>query len=80
VWQGHFLIVESANGHENGDMLNDPDPSAPRRTWLAMLAPLPMCFSCGISLNTTTACVDGFCRECLERSRNGSHDPLGGEA
>ena len=61
-------------------MRNDPDPMPPRRTWLAMLAAVPICFCCGISLNITTAGIDGFCRDCLDRSREVPDDQLGGEA
>jgi len=61
-------------------MHNDLEPSLPRRTWVAMLASLRACLSCGFSLNSTTASVDGFCRECLDRSRDASNDQFGGEA
>jgi len=56
-----------------------PEPS--HRMWTAMLASLASCYGCRIALNNTAASMDGFCRDCLERSRcaNGD-DELGGEA
>ena len=80
VWLECFLIVESAISDDNGVMRNDPEPSPRRRTWLAMLTSRRSCFSCGFSLNTTSASADGFCRDCLERARDASGDHLGGEA
>ena len=80
VAQGHYLLVESARAAHNHGMRHDPEPTPPRRTWHALLAPLRVCCCCGALLNSTTARADTFCRECLERSRDVSDDQLGGEA
>ena len=45
-----------------------------------MLTTLSACFGCGAALRHTIEYVDGFCRECLERSRFSAEEELGGEA
>ena len=45
-----------------------------------MLASLRTCFGCGKALGHELATPDGFCHECLERSRTASREELGGEA
>jgi len=78
VMQEAFLIVESVNTQHSENMRNHPDSSSPRQMWQAMLASLRTCFSCGVSLHT--ASVDGFCRDCFQRSRDVTDEQLGGEA
>jgi hypothetical protein len=52
----------------------------PQRAWTAMLAALPGCYGCRLPLRNTLAMNDGFCRDCLDRSRGAGDDELGGEA
>lgn len=52
----------------------------PRRMWTAMLASLPSCYGCQLALRDTAGTIDGFCRDCLDRSRTAAVDELGGES
>jgi hypothetical protein len=51
--------------------------TAPRRLWTTLIALLPACVGCSAVLR---ASPDGFCDECLERSRETFDDELGGES
>ncbi|MBA3500802.1 MAG: hypothetical protein M4D80_10890 [Myxococcota bacterium] len=56
-----------------------PEPT--HREWSAMLASLATCHGCKKSLGGSHVSSDGFCRECLERSRTTKGDEeLGGES
>ena len=47
--------------------------------WSAMVSSLRSCFGCSTLLRIVHQ-TDGFCDQCLERSRRCSEDDLGGEA
>ena len=47
--------------------------------WSAMVSSLRSCFGCSTLLRVVRQ-TDGFCAECLERSRRSREDDLGGEA
>jgi hypothetical protein len=55
-------------------------PPEQTRKWSSMLASLAMCHGCEKSLGVNAG-VDGFCRECHERSRTTKRDhEAGGES
>jgi hypothetical protein len=47
--------------------------------WSAMVSSLRSCFGCSTLLRIVSP-TDGFCDECLERSRHCREDDLGGES
>jgi hypothetical protein len=47
--------------------------------WSAMVSSLRSCFNCPTLLRSVSH-TDGFCDDCLERSRRCGEDDLGGEA
>lgn len=47
--------------------------------WSAMVASLRSCFGCPTLLRSVSQ-TEGFCDECLERSRHCRGDDLGGES
>ena len=47
--------------------------------WSGMVLSLRTCFGCSMVLRATSR-TDGFCDECLERSRRCREEDLGGEA
>lgn len=61
-------------------MRKDHESNRSRPAWLSMLGVLRTCLSCGALLTVTKTSVTGFCRECLDQSRDVSNDNLGGEA
>jgi hypothetical protein len=47
--------------------------------WSAMVSSLRTCFGCPTLLRSKSQ-TDGFCDDCLERSRRCGEDDLGGES
>jgi hypothetical protein len=75
-------MVHSTPAADTEGMTDTTIDKPSRRAWTSMLAVLPGCLGCGEPLRNTVAVVDGFCQECLERSRraNANDEDIGGEA
>lgn len=74
----HFLIVEVRADSQTATM-HKAHGMERVVLWSAMVSSLRSCFGCSTLLRIVSP-TDGFCDECLERSRRCREDDLGGES
>ena len=77
-FSGHFLIVEVRADRQTAAM-HKAQGMERIVLWSAMVSSLRSCHGC-TSLLRIVGQADGFCDECLERSRRCREDDLGGES